>query len=139
MSDCWSQINAERCSLFFFFFGVGVWHIAYSFKCDLTWLTWVLQAGLGSAVASVFLSAAYFGENLETSTIQNSVNDTAQPPEDFTAQFVSEVSLAGSGEACARGLLCCLHDMLSSGRIVVPSATVLMEDQHEELCSSICF
>ncbi|KAL0039173.1 hypothetical protein WJX77_010168 [Trebouxia sp. C0004] len=48
------------------------------------------KAGLGPAVADVFLPPASFGQNLETSTIQNTVSDTAQPPEEFTAQYVSE-------------------------------------------------
>ena len=50
-----------------------------------------VQAGLGPAVAAVFLQPSEFGENLETSTLQNAVNDPQQPPEDLTAQYVSEV------------------------------------------------
>lgn len=50
-----------------------------------------MQAGLGPAVAAVFLQPSEFGENLETSTLQNAVNDPQQPPEDLTAQYVSEV------------------------------------------------
>lgn len=50
-----------------------------------------VQAGLGPAVAAVFLQPSEFGENLETSTLQNAVNDPQQPPEELTAQYVSEV------------------------------------------------
>ena len=85
----------------------------HGLKSGLTWLTWVLQAGLASAVAGVFLSAANFGENLETSTIQNSVNDTAQSPEDFTAPYLSEVSQADSSCACAMWSVVIFHGMLS--------------------------
>lgn len=52
------------------------------------------QAGLASAAAAVFLPSAKFGENLETSTIQNPVNDIMQPPEEYTGQFLSEVCCA---------------------------------------------
>ncbi|KAL3162429.1 hypothetical protein ABBQ32_010098 [Trebouxia sp. C0010 RCD-2024] len=48
------------------------------------------KAGLGPAVAAVFLQPSEFGENLETSTLQNAVNDPQQPPEDLTAQYFSE-------------------------------------------------
>lgn len=50
-----------------------------------------VQAGLGPAVAAVFLQPSEFGENLETSTLQNAVNDPQQPPEELTVQYVSEV------------------------------------------------
>ena len=50
-----------------------------------------LQAGLGAAVAAVYLQSSHLGENLETSTLQNPVNDPQQPPEEFTAQYLSEV------------------------------------------------
>ena len=50
-----------------------------------------VQAGLGPAVSAVFLKPSEFGENLETSTLQNAVNDPQQPPEDLTAQYVSQV------------------------------------------------
>lgn len=50
-----------------------------------------VQAGLGPAVAAVFLQPSEFGENLETSTLQNAVNDPQQPPEELNAQYVSEV------------------------------------------------
>lgn len=50
-----------------------------------------VQAGLGPAVAAVFLQPSEFGENLETSTLQNAVNDPQQPPEDLTAQYVTQV------------------------------------------------
>lgn len=50
-----------------------------------------VQAGLGPAVAAVFLQPSEFGENLETSTLQNAVNDPQQPPEELIVQYVSEV------------------------------------------------
>ena len=49
------------------------------------------QAGLADAAAAVFLTAARFGENLETATLQNQVSDPAQPPEEYAAQFLSKV------------------------------------------------
>ena len=42
-------------------------------------------------MAAVYLQPSQFGENLETSTLQNPVNDPQQPPEEFTAQYLSEV------------------------------------------------
>lgn len=51
----------------------------------------MLQAGLGPAAASIFLQPSEFGENLETSTLQNPVTDVTDAPEAFTAQYLSEV------------------------------------------------
>lgn len=48
------------------------------------------KAGLGPAVAAAFLRPSEFGENLETSTLQNAVNDPQQPPEDLTVQYIAE-------------------------------------------------
>ena len=51
----------------------------------------VVQAGLGPAAAAIFLQPGEFGENLETSTLQNPVTDVTDAPEAFTAQYLSEV------------------------------------------------
>lgn len=52
---------------------------------------WVLQAGLGPAAAAIFLQPGQFGENLEISTLQNTIDDVTEAPEIFTAQYLSEV------------------------------------------------
>ncbi len=65
-------------------------------------------------MAAVFLPPASFGENLETSTIQNIVSDTAQPPEEFTAQYVSEVSICSwllDSFVCFATLCCSLSKL----------------------------
>lgn len=53
----------------------------------------LLQAGLGPAAAAIFLQPGEFGENLETSTLQNPVTDVTDAPEAFTTQYLSEVRL----------------------------------------------
>ena len=64
--------------------------------------TCLLQAGLGPAAASIFLQPSEFGENLETSTLQNPVTDVTDAPEAFTAQYLSEVGTRSLGT-----LACC--------------------------------
>lgn len=62
--------------------------------CCIKCMKWecLLQAGLGPAAAAIFLQPGEFGENLETSTLQNPVTDVTEAPEAFTAQYLSEVN-----------------------------------------------
>lgn len=88
----------------------------------------MVQAGLGPAVAAVFLPPASFGENLETSTIQNIVSDTVQPPEEFTAQYVSEVSIYSCLDSfvCFATLCCSISLLKTCFKIIIHFAAHML-------------